>query len=82
MGRFGDLNEFLILADLRRNRADCSRPETLLHFVSSHLELKNSLEQAKAEMEEAFKAARAEARKKSGSQITKKDSAGNCNKPA
>lgn len=59
-----------------------SRPETLLHFVSSHLELKNSLEQAKAEMEEAFKAARAEARKKSGSQITKKDSAGNCNKPA
>jgi hypothetical protein len=56
MGRFGGLTEFRIPANLRRNRADCSRPETLLHFVSSHLELKNSLEQAKAEMEEAFKA--------------------------
>jgi PRTRC genetic system protein E len=56
--------------------------QTLLHFVSSHLELENSLEQAKAEMEEASKAARAEARKKSGSQTTKKDAAGNSNKPA
>jgi PRTRC genetic system protein E len=60
---------------------DKELPETLLHFVSSHLELKNSLERAKAEMEEASKAARAEARKKSGSQITKKDPAGNSNKP-
>jgi PRTRC genetic system protein E len=49
--------------------------QTLLHFVSSHLELKNSLERAKAEMEEASKAARAEARKKPGSQTTKKDPA-------
>ncbi|HTY85335.1 MAG TPA: PRTRC system protein E [Silvibacterium sp.] len=57
-------------------------PQTLLHFVSSHLELKNSLEQAKAEMEEASKTARAEARKKSGSQITKRDPAGNSNRPA
>jgi PRTRC genetic system protein E len=56
--------------------------ETLLHFVSSHLELKNSLEQAKAEMEEASKAARAEARKKSGTQTTRKDPAGNSSKPA
>ena len=56
--------------------------QTLLHFVSSHLELKNSLERAKAEMEEASKAARAEARKKSGSQIAKKDPMGNSNKPA
>jgi PRTRC genetic system protein E len=61
---------------------DRELPETLLHFVSSHLELKNSLERAKAEMEEASKAARAEARKKSGSQITKKDPAGKSGKPA
>jgi len=61
---------------------DKELPETLLHFVSSHLELKNSLERAKAEMEEASKAARAEVRKKSGSQITKKDPAGNPSKPA
>jgi len=52
---------------------DKELPQTLLHFVSSHLELKNSLERAKAEMEEASKAARAEARKKPGSQTTKKD---------
>jgi len=61
---------------------DKELPQTLLHFVSSHLELKNSLERAKAEMEEASKAARAEARKKSGIQITKKDPAGNSGKPA
>ena len=60
---------------------DTELPQTLLHFVSSHLELKNSLERAKAEMEEASKAARSEARKKSGSQITKKEVAGNSNKP-
>ena len=60
---------------------DRELPETLLHFVSSHLELKNSLERAKAEMEEASKVARTEARKKSGSQITKKDPAGNSSKP-
>jgi PRTRC genetic system protein E len=52
---------------------DKELPKTLLHFVSSHLELKNSFERAKAEMEEASKAARAEARKKLGSQTTKKD---------
>ena len=61
---------------------DRELPQTLLHFVSSHLELKNSLERAKAEMEEASKAARAEARKKSGGQTTKKDPAVNSNKPA
>lgn len=61
---------------------DKELPETLLHFVSSHLELKTSLERAKAEMEEASKAARAEARKKSGSQIARKDPAGDSNKPA
>lgn len=61
---------------------DKELPETLLHFVSSHLELKNSLERAKAEMEEASKAAKAEARKKSGSQITKKEPTVNSSKPA
>ncbi len=61
---------------------DRELPQTLLHFVSSHLELKNSLERAKAEMEEASKAARVEARKKSGNQVTKKDPAGNSSKPA
>jgi PRTRC genetic system protein E len=61
---------------------DRELPETLLHFVSSHLELRNSLERGKAEMEEASKAARAEAKKKSGSPIAKKDPAGNSNKPA
>jgi PRTRC genetic system protein E len=61
---------------------DRELPQTLLHFVSSHLELKNSLDRAKAEMEEASKAARAEARKKSGSQVTKKDPAGSSSKPA
>lgn len=60
---------------------DRELPQTLLHFVSSHLELKNTLERAKVEMEEASKAARAEARKKSGSQVTKKDPTGN-SKPA
>ncbi len=61
---------------------DRELPQTLLHFVSSHLELKNTLERAKAEMEEASKAARAEARKKSASQTTKKDSAELPNRPA
>jgi PRTRC genetic system protein E len=61
---------------------DRELPQTLLHFVSSHLELKNSLERAKAEMEEASKAARVEAKKKSGSQTTRKDPAVNFNKPA
>jgi PRTRC genetic system protein E len=56
--------------------------QALLHFVSSHLELKNSLERAKAEMEEASKAAKSEARKKSGGQTIRKDPAGNSNKPA
>jgi len=60
---------------------DKELPQTLLHFVSSHLELRNSLEWAKAEMEEASKAVRAEAKKKSGSQTTRKDPSGNSQKP-
>jgi PRTRC genetic system protein E len=54
---------------------DRELPQTLLHFVSSHLELKNTLEQAKADIEAASKAARTEARKKSGSQVSRKDQA-------
>ena len=60
---------------------DSELSRTLLHFVSSHLELKNTLERAKAEMEEASKAARAEARKKSTNLPTKKDPAAIINKP-
>ena len=60
---------------------DRELPQTLLHFVSSHLELKNSLERAKTEMEEAARTARAEARKKSGSQATKKNLPATPNKP-
>ncbi len=54
---------------------DRELPQTLLHFVSSHLELKNTLEQAKADIDAASKAARTEARKKSGSQASRKDQA-------
>ena len=87
LGRLPQLAGNLFFSWHRPTRAlfedlDRELPQTLLHFVSSHLELKNSLERAKAEMEEASKAARAEARKKSGSQITKKDPAGNSRKPA
>jgi PRTRC genetic system protein E len=60
---------------------DKELPETLLHFVSSHLELKNSLERAKAEMEEASKAAKAEARKKPGNQGTTKAPSAISSKP-
>lgn len=61
---------------------DRELPQTLLQFVESHLVLKNTLERAKAEMEEASKAAKAEARKKSGGQTTKKDPIESPNKPA
>lgn len=60
---------------------DGELPQTLLHFVSSHLELKNSLERAKAEMEEAAKVAHAEARKKSGNQPKRKNPAEATNNP-
>ncbi len=49
--------------------------QTLVNFVSSHLELKNTLERAKSEMDAASKAARAEVRKKSGNQVSRKDQA-------
>jgi PRTRC genetic system protein E len=43
---------------------DAELPQTLTTFVASHLELKNNLERAKAEMEAASKAAQEEARNK------------------
>jgi PRTRC genetic system protein E len=54
---------------------DRELPQTLVNFVSSHLELKNTLERAKSEMDAASKAARTEVRKKSGNQVSRKDQA-------
>src|SRR5246127_3126213 len=50
---------------------DQELPATVINFVSTHLELKNTLDRAKAEMDEAAKAAQAEARKKNKSTGTK-----------
>jgi PRTRC genetic system protein E len=50
---------------------DAELGSTLVDFVASHLQLKNTLKQAKADMEEAAKAAQAEARAKSKTQIKK-----------
>lgn len=44
---------------------DRELPATLVNFVSAHLQLKNTLDRAKAEMDAASKAAQAEARTKS-----------------
>ena len=44
---------------------DAQLSATLVNFVSSHLELENTLDRAKAEMDAAGKAAQAEARNKS-----------------
>ena len=52
---------------------DRELPQTLVNFVSSHLELKNTLERAKSEMDAASKAARTEVRKKSGTHVSRKD---------
>jgi PRTRC genetic system protein E len=46
-------------------------PATLVNFVSSHLELKNTLDRAKSEMETAAKTAQAEARAKSKTTATR-----------
>jgi PRTRC genetic system protein E len=46
---------------------DRELPATLVNFVGAHLELKNSLDRAKQEMDAAVKAAEAEARSKSKS---------------
>lgn len=51
---------------------DAQLPQTLVAFVSGHLELKNTLDRAKADMDAAAKAAQTEARNKSKSQVEKK----------
>jgi PRTRC genetic system protein E len=50
---------------------DRDLPSTLVDFVSAHLQLKNSLDRAKAEMDDAAKSAQAEARAKSKTQANK-----------
>jgi PRTRC genetic system protein E len=50
---------------------DRDLPATLVNFVSVHLQLKNTLDQAKAEMDAAVKTAQAEARAKSKTQANK-----------
>lgn len=50
---------------------DRDLPSTVVNFVSAHLELKNTLDRAKAEMDAAAKAAQAEARSKSKAVSTK-----------
>jgi len=50
---------------------DRNLPATLVNFVSAHLQLRNTLDQAKAEMDAAAKSAQAEARAKSKTQANK-----------
>lgn len=52
---------------------DHDLPSTIVSFVSSHLQLKNTLERAKAEMDEAAKTAAAEASAKKKAAAGKKD---------
>jgi PRTRC genetic system protein E len=51
---------------------DRDLPSAIVSFVSAHLQLKNTLERAKAEMDAAAKAAQAEARAKAKT-VAKKD---------
>ena len=50
---------------------DRDLPARVINFVSAHPQLKNTMEQAKAEMDSAAKAAQAEARKKNKTTVTK-----------
>jgi len=50
---------------------DTELAATLVGFVASHLQMKNALEKAKADMDAATKAAQAEARAKAKSPVTK-----------
>jgi len=61
---------------------DRDLPSTLVSFVASHLQLKNTLERAKSEMDAAAKAAQAEARNKSKPAATKVASKQETPKPA
>jgi PRTRC genetic system protein E len=61
---------------------DRDLPSTLVNFVSSHLQLKNSLERAQAEMDAAAKTAQAEARAKAKTPIKKEPAKPEDAKPA
>jgi PRTRC genetic system protein E len=50
---------------------DRDLPATVVNFVAAHLELKNTLDRAKAEMDAAAKSAQSEARSKSRTSATK-----------
>lgn len=50
---------------------DRDLPATLVDFVASHLQLKNTLDRAKSEMDAAAKTAQAEARNKAKATVTK-----------
>jgi len=53
---------------------DRELPATIVDFVAAHLQLKNTLDKAKAEMDEAARTAQAEARSKAKT-LVKKDTA-------
>jgi PRTRC genetic system protein E len=61
---------------------DRDLPATLVSFVSSHLQLKNSLERAQAEMDAAAKTAQSEARAKSKPPAKKEPTKTEDGKPA
>lgn len=61
---------------------DRDLPATLVDFVASHLQLKNTLDRAKSEMDAAAKAAQAEARTKSKTSTTKTATKTESAKPA
>jgi PRTRC genetic system protein E len=61
---------------------DHDLPATLVNFVSAHLELKNTLDRAKAEMDAAGKTAQAEARAKNKTATAKPAPRSGVAKPA
>ena len=61
---------------------DRDLPSTIVSFVSAHLQLKNNLEKAKAEMEEAARTAAAEASAKKKATAGKKEPAFKNDAPA
>ena len=61
---------------------DAELGPTLVDFVASHLQLKNTLVQAKADMEAAAKVAQTEARSKSKTPINKETPSTSAAKPA
>jgi PRTRC genetic system protein E len=61
---------------------DADLGQTLVDFVGSHLQLKNTLAQAKAEMDAAGKAAQAEARAKTKTPVKKETTGTAAEKPS